>query len=430
MAMENTVKPIPGTNIYEKAIIWLLLLSPILHIYGFGPINLCDLLTWVALLIGFLNHRLNFNLPFKINHYFIYLLIVTVFSCLTSTVELFGRCFGVVHSFLIFSLFFVIKDFDYLYRSYKILVLISLSLFFAQELSYSLTGVRISGLIPFLPLNSTFSNFDNTFSFREFVTKVYRSSSFFSEPAHFAQFILPFLPLSLYLEKGKKRVLYILLTIVALFLLKSGNGIIGLSAFFISFFIYYARTLSFLRKILILFFIALISAFGAKYIVNSDIGQKYMNRSEEVVSVSDDADDASGFVRIYLGYFIYGDYNLVEKIIGINNFTQLQSKISSNKYGYLLDGVLYFNTIQHFLLKAGIIGLIFFLLWLKGIYKGNNICGKSIVLLFFVLSFVSSIYLTPTMILYLLLGYRVKTYNLQPSRINSSYSNSQICIKK
>ena len=133
--------------------------------------------------------------------------------------------------------------------------------------------------------------------------------------------------------------------------------------------------------------------------------------------------------RIYLGYFIYDDYGVVEKIFGINNFSKLQTIINSNKFGYLLEGVLYFNTIQNFLLKAGVIGLIFYLLWLMGIYRKNNICGKAIVITFFVLSLMSSQYLTPTMILYLLFGHRIKMSYIISS-IDQSYNNSSICVKK
>jgi hypothetical protein len=427
--MLNKIKVKTTNNIFEKAIIWLLLLSPILHIYGFGPVNLCDLLTWSALLIGFYKQRISFKLPYKINRYFVYLLIVTVFSCLSSTVELFGRCFGVIHSFLVFALFFSIKDCKYLYKSYKLLSLASLSLFYIQEVSYATIGIRVSGLIPFLPLNSEFSNFENTYSFREFLTHVTRSSSFFSEPAHFAQFLFPFIPLVMYFEKGWKRFLYVSISIIALFLLKSGNGIVGLGVILIVYSIYYLRYLSAFKKIILLAFISLFIAVGVGYIVSSEIGQKYMSRSEEISTVSDDADDASGFVRIYLGYFIYDDYGVVEKIFGINNFSKLQTIINSNKFGYLLDGVLYFNTIQNFLLKAGVIGLIFYLLWLMGIYRKNNICGKAIVITFFVLSFMSSQYLTPIMILYLLFGHRIKMSYIISS-IDQSYNNSSICVKK
>lgn len=396
----------------DKCIIWLLILSPVLQIYGVGPLNLCEFLTWVGIGIGILKHRLDLKMPILLLYYFIYLLSVTFISCFFNFSELIGRSFGVIHSFLVFALFFSIKDIDYLYKSYKYFVFAAITLFFAQEVSYAVTGVRISGLIPFLPLNSTFSDFENTYSFHDFLKLVKRSSSFFSEPAHFAQFLLPFLPLSLYLESGLKKAIYPSLVVISLYMLQSGNGIIGLSVLLVIYTVYYFHYLSIGYKVVLVVFVSFFFVFVAHFLADSEIGQQYLGRSGELLSTTDSAEDASGFVRIYLGYYVYNEYDIFEKIIGINNFVEIQSKISQSSYGSLLNGVLYFNTIQNYLIKAGLIGLLFFLLLLRKIYRENNICGKSIVITFFVLSFMSSMYLTPVMILYLLFALRIRLVNI------------------
>lgn len=162
--------------------------------------------------------------------------------------------------------------------------------------------------------------------------------------------------------------------------------------------------------------VAAFLAFGVRSFVSSEIGQQYWGRSSELLSTTGDAEDASGFVRIYLGYYVYNEYSVFEKIIGINNFTEIQSKVSQSPYGYLLNDVLYFNTIQNYLIKAGLIGLSFFLLLLREIYRRNNICGKSIIITFLILSFMSSLYLTPVMILYLLFALRIKSINNQDNK--------------
>ena len=400
----------------DKVIIWLLILSPILKIYGIGPFNLCEFLTWGAIGIGMLKHSLNFKMPALLLCYFIYLLSATFLSCFFNLSELLGRSFGVVHSLLVFALFFSIKDVGYLYKVYKYFTLVAIVLFFAQEISYATTGVRISGLLPFLPLNSTFSDFENTYSFHDFLRLVKRSSSFFSEPAHFAQFLLPFLPLSLYFERGRKKIIYPSLAVVSLFILQSGNGIVGLCVLLTIYIYYCFRYLSVGYKIVLAATVAAFLAFGVRSFVSSEIGQQYWGRSSELLSTTGDAEDASGFVRIYLGYYVYNEYSVFEKIIGINNFTEIQSKVSQSPYGYLLNDVLYFNTIQNYLIKAGLIGLSFFLLLLREIYRRNNICGKSIIITFLILSFMSSLYLTPVMILYLLFALRIKSINNQDNK--------------
>lgn len=401
-------KKLPLIN---KGIIWLLVLSPILQIYGIGPFNLCEFLTWGVIGIGILKHILNFKMPALLLRYFIYLLFATFLSCFFNLSELIGRSFGVVHSLLVFALFFSIKDVGYLYKAYKYFTLAAMVLFFAQEISYATTGVRISGLIPFLPLNSTFSDFENTYSFHDFLRLAKRSSSFFSEPAHFAQFLLPFLPLSLYFERGQKKIIYPGLAVISLFMLQSGNGIVGLCVLLVVYTFYYFNYLSIRYKIVLVVVVVVFLALGVRSLVSSEIGQQYWGRSSELLSTTGDTEDASGFVRIYLGYYVYNEYNVFEKIIGINNFTEIQSKILQSPYGSLLNGVLYFNTIQNYLIKAGLIGLLFFLLLLREIYRGNNIYGKSIIITFFVLSLMANMYLTPVMILYLLFALRIKSIN-------------------
>lgn len=400
----------------DKGIIWLLVLSPILQIYGIGPFNLCEFLTWGVIGIGILRHILNFKMPALLLRYFIYLLFATFLSCFFNLSELIGRSFGVVHSLLVFALFFSIKDIGYLYKAYKYFTLAAMVLFFAQEISYATTGVRISGLIPFLPLNSTFSDFENTYSFHDFLRLVKRSSSFFSEPAHFAQFLLPFLPISLYFERGQKKIIYPGLAVISLFMLQSGNGIVGLCVLFVIYIYYCFNYLSIRYKIVLVVVVVFFLAFGVKSLVSSEIGQQYLGRSNELLSTTGDAEDASGFVRIYLGYYVYNEYNVFEKIIGINNFTEIQSKILQSPYGSLLNGVLYFNTIQNYLIKAGLIGLLFFLFLLREIYRGNNTYGKSIIITFFVLSLMANMYLTPIMILYLLFALRIKSINNQDNK--------------
>ena len=166
-------------SIIDKITIWLLILSPVLQIYGAGSLSLSDFLTWIAIGLGVLRGKLNFKMPKRLIQYFIYLLLVSVFSNLGNSAELIGRSLGVIHVLLVFALFFSIKDVEYFYKSYKYFVLAAIGFFFLQEFSFATIGLRISGLIPFLPLNNTFSNFDNTFSFHEYLQLTSRSSSFF-----------------------------------------------------------------------------------------------------------------------------------------------------------------------------------------------------------------------------------------------------------
>ena len=164
-------------------------------------------------------------------------------------------------------------------------------------------------------------------------------------------------------------------------------------------------------KIGLILFVLVFLTFGLTSILNSEIGQQYLGRTDEVLSVSGNADNSSGFVRIYLGYYVFNEYDFFEKILGLNNFSALQEKIMQTPYGLMLNGSLYFNTIQNYLLKAGIIGLLFFFLFLKDMYRGNNLCSRSIIILYTVLAFISNMYLSSIMLLYFVFVFRIKELN-------------------
>ena len=81
-------------------------------------------------------------------------------------------------------------DMNYVLKYYKYLVYISVGLFVIQELSYYSIGTRPT---LYLPLEMYYEGF----SLGEFTASrafMERSSSFFLEPAHFAQYILPLIP--------------------------------------------------------------------------------------------------------------------------------------------------------------------------------------------------------------------------------------------
>lgn len=96
------------------------------------------------------------------------------------------------------------------------------------------------------------------------------------------------------------------------------------------------------------------------------------------------------------------------KIKGFNNVNKLDDYINKSVVRDRFNEERYFNTVQSILLKSGYLGALIFLIMLYKLAKGNNICSKTVVAVFLVLSFIASMYLTEVMIIFLVIPYKMK----------------------
>lgn len=151
------------------------------------------------------------------------------------------------------------------------------------------------------------------------------------------------------------------------------------------------------------------------YYVNSEMGLSLLERQNEI-SMDYEGGSRSGFLRIWRGFYVFDDYSFFEKIFGCpNNMDQLAHVYLS---GMIMgvDAELYFNAFQKILLNTGLVGVGIFVFVCYKIWHNNTICGKAILLTFIVLSFISAIYMTHTMILYLLLADNMKKWKIHQQR--------------
>lgn len=404
-------------SLFLKVTIWALLLAPILQIYGFGATTFSELILYLLIVIGLTNGYIKLQLPDLLHKYFIYFGLITVVSCLWGLNELIPRLLGVIRLFLVFCLFFSNFKYDYFYKSYKKIAFVIIAIFFAQELSYRTAGIRVSGLVPFFPLVSNFAEMEGSFTFAEHLSLISRSSSVFSEPAIMTQYLLPLFAISIFREEKKIRILIAGASALTILLSQSGNGIIGLAVVSAVYALYYVKKKN--SKVLIITVpIACVMALSALlYFAGTDMGQELSGRAVELQDSDNTSEQSSGFFRIYRGYFVYGEYNVIEMVTGINNFALIREKIRQCPFSFTFsENDMYFNTIQNYLIKTGLIGLFLYILFLWRQFKKSDYCSRSIILTLFVLSFMANIYLSYIMILYLLIPY---------------FSNkSEICIKK
>lgn len=386
----------------------LLLLSPILGIYG-NPDGWSyeTLLVLPSSALFFIYYFMQRNsitgiynpLPKHLAGYFFYwgflMFILSVSIPMT-----------VIQAYLAFFLFFATFRLKKFIVFYKLFGIVCISFFFVQYVSYHITGERMSGIISSLPLYIPMDITSRVGSMR--------SCSFFSEPAHFAQFLIPLLAIELYYDKSKYNYFYAAVIGVVLVYLQSGNGYMGLAVILL---FLYSRIKEIVRskfkRIMIWAFVALFIAAMGYYMINGEIGEYILSRQSELSITYDGQSSRSGFLRLWRGFYVYNDYNIFEKIFGCPNTKMQIAHVSASGMAMVENAELYFNAFQKVLLNTGVVGVLLFLNIIVKIWRGNNTCGKAILGSFVAISFVSAIYMSHAMILFLLLAYSFKKFNCQ-----------------
>ena len=376
-----------------------LLLSPVLMIYGWGKYDFALIFTSLLSILYILKNGINTNvLPKTMLLYLCYWFIIHIFTA-SSTKEVFSV--GIIRVFLCFILYFSIKDISFFLKSYRIICILVISFFFYQVISFWIFGYRIPGIIPFLP-------FAIDMDFADFITRArydVRSASFFSEPAHFVEFILPFLAIELFRNEGKKWGLIVII-ILALLLTESGTALVGLAIILCMFVLYLVKESKYtIGKFLLPAICVAIFVAAASLYSDSAIGQRLLDRQSQI-DVSGDSESKSAFLRMFRGFIVFSDYGAFEQIVGNDSPEAIKKHISSTnmEIGEGMGDNMYFNTFQTALLRTGYIGTVIFYLMLIGFMKKKDFCGKAIVMTLVCLSFISFMHFTESMAMYLILA--------------------------
>lgn len=304
-------------------------------------------------------------------------------------------------------MFFKVIEINWLIKCYRIIGGICIVFFFFQEVMYSIFEFRIPGIIPFLPLSI---DVEDTDAYIKLVSEGFRSRSFFSEPAHFVQFLLPLMVIELFI-KHKGHYIYASLIAATLLLLQSGNALLGMFIIGIGFLHYILfKTQNTTGKVILIFFVSIILPLTTYLYLNSEMGQGLLSRKEQISANDKSTVGDSGFVRIFRGYYVFDELNIGEKIIGVDNPDIIKQRIKSSKVAYsFTQNDTYFNTFQMFLIHTGIIGAVFFFLIVYTIGVKGNYLGRLCLVTFVALSFISSMFFTEMMALFLLFAYKSKS---------------------
>lgn len=312
-------------------------------------------------------------------------------------------------------------DFDIFKKYYRSVILLAVGVFVLQEISALVVGKRFSALIPFFTLY-------NDIPASQFAAKIAsedRSCSLFVEPSHFAQYLAPFLAISL-CEMSKKHKLFDSMSIIVslvLLLLRSGNGLIMLAVIWIVHLIFVE--IKTWKKIIIVIPAATIALLIAiPRLAATDQGQEILER-QETMAVDYAGDSRSATIRLYRGFFVYSEAPLIVKALGVG-LGGADDVIDHSAFNWMFYNEHYLNNASGLLISYGVVGTILFLLFLftlrnkkeKGVYTALGA--------FIVLCFMESFMFDTRMLLYLCVIYACSLVETSKKNKNNYIRNKLI----
>ena len=335
---------------------FLLACVPILEIYT-TPIPFVTLgeivLVFVLFLMFFQPNLSKIYLGGCISLFFVYTLLITLISIPLNASLVDLQTIKEIIGWLIYAvLFFVLAkkiNIQWFLSSYvKVAVVASLFLCI-QYLLFSFSGRWIPGIIPGLS-----SSVGGTTD--ELIAKISRPTSFFSEPAHFAQFLA--IPFSYVVFNNFKKVKHFLVAIlfsVSLLLNRTGNGFLVLAVIGVFFII---RLWKSKKRFLAVFLVGAASIILAISFNELPLFRETLLRVKELSGNGGDG-TYSGYIRIVRGYVGFANIGFIPQVFGLgigiyhNLFAGELSSVLSQKTPLLLD---YVNGVQYYLLSSGVIG--------------------------------------------------------------------------
>lgn len=392
----NSRSNITDCSFFEKLVILVLLLHPILQIYRFwGPIGFDSLADILVIFLFFIQKR-KIIAPKQIKHYLIYAYIVSILALNSwKSIIPIGYILNAA-MLLIYMSCIKYKNLMYIYTRLAVVVLAFL---FIQEITLMTAGRAISGILNFLPIAIAEESDLWLLNHNESL----RQSSFFSEPAHLAQFLAPLLCYYIFSNYKRKYVICAIL-ILALLITQSGNAIVCIVVI-LALYIYTIIKVDRARGFLFAIFLLFIVIVGGLFYLTTEGGQMIAKR---IITVSDAANPeqiSSAYMRLFRGYDLFGRLPLINQIVGLGDKQNLLDAIRHSSIRHLFgDNDLYFNGISYILLYSGFVGLFLFGRIYKYLWQDNTLQGRTYIVLWIVLMLMSATYLNSTSAIFLLLA--------------------------
>lgn len=395
-------------NKLHKFVNFAIVILPLFQCYNFFGINAGKILMFLYFLFLLVFGKKKKYLPKPLKLFLIYAFTIPQFVAI-----LLGYTSNFVGSYITLTLYILCLCFSIPYiniclfkKYYSVVIVIAIGVFTLQEISALLTGARFSALIPFL----TLYNGVPASQFASVIANESRSCSLFVEPSHFAQYLAPFLAISL-CELSKKNKLFDGMSVIVsmvLLLLRSGNGLLMLAFIWMLHLLFVDIKWS--KKIFIvipLVFVGLL--YTLPRLAESEQGQEILER-QKTMEMDYSGESRSATIRIYRGFFVYGDAPAVVKILGVG-LGGADDVIDKSSYNWMFFKEHYLNNASGLLISYGVLGTILFLLFLFSFRikkeKGTNLALWG----FIILCFMESFMFDTRMLLYLCAIYACSLVN-------------------
>ena len=385
----------------------LLVLYPILSGYGFSAqldFGILLLLISGSLYISKKRNKVKFTFFRGYNLFFITAVILSLAVLKTIPIRL-----------ILFSinlwLATALVDIELLRRYYGYVVAFCCGYFILQEITYNLTGTRISGLTTLVPtIYGAISE-----KYVAIQTKVPRSAAFFLEPSYFAQYLFPYIVINIF-SKQKNAFKKVIAVSLIMFLIKSGNGTILLLLIWGIWFLF-SNIKAYIKISVVA--VMLMGLVGV-YLIDSSIFETLLSRTSELHTTTNtnmEESETSGFIRFFRGYYLYNDMPLFNKLFGSTNDAVIAAMRASP---FLWNKDQFMNGIQTLLIYNGLfICLLYFrhiILFCKGATKQKEVIA--LVAGFIFLMFSESYYLSSRALLTMLFIYGYIQNNLKSGTRN------------
>ena len=248
-----------------------------------------------------------------------------------------------------------------------------------QYVVYKCTG---NYLPRYISSNLLFPPEKNARILTDYYKWIFRPSSLFLEPGYFTLFCIPYVCL-LFFKKKNNLIIKIehVIVLIALFLSGSSAALVSIAIIIYLYFNYFFENHGFKKGINIII-TTLLSIIILLFVITNFKNNDIVERTISGASFNN---------RVTRGIIVYDKMSSINKLmgVGINN---LGNYMEYNGISTEFDetNLNYCSSIVQILTNSGIIGFIFFVIYLAGIFKisKNNICSKILfVMLLFLLSY-------------------------------------------
>jgi len=375
-------------------------------------VSLGDLLLLFVMLTIIINKNLKINIRKNrvLCIFWYYALISSLVSFLFQQVFYLKSCTRFIRfSFYVLAIILLTSEVFYkehLINYYRILSLLISIYIILQFFIYKIFGILLP--IKILPLEWIDGRVYGTQEALLWASVFYlRPSGIFAEPGYAAQYLIPGVLLSLYgwydisLKNNKIRDFVIILS--AIILTTSSQGLY-LSLFIV--FVYIIQRFAernTLDNMMNNVIIVILGLFVFVFFINSIIFER------SVVYVLNNIRGGSTGLRIFRGIAVYLKLPLLYKVIGVGH-GNIGNYVINNNITTIYDPMPldlvsadYTNAISQSLLYYGIIGLVLMTKYYISIIKKSSMEIKPLTIVFFMMTFISSVFFNLTTIFYMIL---------------------------